>query len=646
MNVNILLPFVVFFPFVAGVISYLIGRRNKKARNVFAGVCTAVVFACCLFMINKDAVFEIPYFCGLGIGFVGDGLRVVLACLASFIWMMTTIFSDEYFAHYRNRNRYYFYMLLTLGATLGVFLSKDLFTTFIFFEIMSFTSYVLVIHEESDTAFKAAGTYLAVAVIGGLVTLMGLFMLYHVCGTLQINELVNAVSAAKNPTMFYIIGVLVLFGFGAKAGMFPMHIWLPEAHPVAPAPASALLSCILTKSGVYGIIVLSCVIFLHDPNWGMLILILGTITMVLGAVLAVFSINFKRTLACSSLSQIGFILVAIGMQCLLGEHNALAAAGTILHITNHALLKLCLFTSAGVIYMNLHELDLNKIRGFGKNKWLLKVIFLMGCLGIMGIPGWNGYISKTLIHESIVEYIAELAAHGESVVFFKAIEYLFLFAGGLTIAYMSKLFVAVFMEENINQKKMEKKTYMNKATTILLSVSAFILPIMGLFPHQIMDTVSAYAVGSMNAHVAEHAVAYFSWVNLKGAVISIVIGAVVYFGFIRVCLMKKENGRKVYVDVWPAWLSIENMIYRPLLLKVLPFIGAVIARVIGSITDGVINLSKILVFNQDNGKVVPKESDSLLIASLDSDKTTRVSLSKSLLFFALGVVLILLYILI
>ena len=356
--------------------------------------------------------------------------------------------------------------------------------------------------------------------------------------------------------------------------------------------------------------------------------------------------SFKRTLACSSLSQIGFILVAIGMQCLLGEHNALAAAGTILHITNHALLKLCLFTSAGVIYMNLHELDLNKIRGFGKNKWLLKVIFLMGCLGIMGIPGWNGYISKTLIHESIVEYIAELAAHGESIVFFKAIEYLFLFAGGLTIAYMSKLFVAVFMEENINQKKMEKKTYMNKATTILLSVSAFILPIMGLFPHQIMDTVSAYAVGSMNAHVAEHAVAYFSWVNLKGAVISIVIGAVVYFGFIRVCLMKKENGRKVYVDVWPAWLSIENMIYRPLLLKVLPFIGAVIARVIGSITDGVINLSKILVFNQDNGKVVPKESDSLLIAALDSDKTTRVSLSKSLLFFALGVVLILLYILI
>ena len=132
-----------------------------------------------------------------------------------------------------------------------------------------------------------------------------------------------------------ISGILVLTGFAAKAGMFPLHIWLPEAHPAAPAPASALLSCILTKSGVFGVIMLSCGMFLHNADWGMMILILGVITMVLGAVLAVFSINLKRTLACSSLSQIGFITVAIGMQCLLGEHNTLAAQGTMLHILNH-----------------------------------------------------------------------------------------------------------------------------------------------------------------------------------------------------------------------------------------------------------------------------------------------------------------------
>ena len=132
----------------------------------------------------------------------------------------------------------------------------------------------------------------------------------------------------------------MLFGFGAKAGMFPLHVWLPKAHPVAPAPASALLSGILTKTGVFGVLVVSAEIFRYDEQWGKLILCLGVITMFGGAFLAVFSIDLKRTLACSSMSQIGFILVGTGMTELLGEENALAVRGTILHMVNHSLIKL------------------------------------------------------------------------------------------------------------------------------------------------------------------------------------------------------------------------------------------------------------------------------------------------------------------
>ena len=252
----------------------------------------------------------------------------------------------------------------------------------------------------------------------------------------------------ENPADFYVIGVLILFGFAAKAGLFPLHIWLPNAYTVAPAPSSALLSCLLTKTGVFGTIIVSCKLFLHDAAWGQIILILGIITMVLGAVLAVFSVNLKRTLACSSMSQIGFIIIAIGMQGLLGEHNALAASGTLLHFLNHSLFKLLLFLGAGVIFMNLRELNLNKIRGYGKDKPLLKLIFLMPILGIGGIPLWNGYISKTLIHESMVEYIEVLKEAGQSIAFMKGAEILFLFSGGLTLAYMTKIFVCIFLEDN------------------------------------------------------------------------------------------------------------------------------------------------------------------------------------------------------
>ena len=490
-------------------------------------------------------------FCGQGIGFTVDGFRIVYVIIACFMWAMTALFSPQYFKHYTNRKRYYAFFWLTFGALVGVFLSKDLFTTFIFFEIMSFTSYVWVAQDERPESLRAAITYLAVAVIGGLVMLMGLFMLQN---------------GGYNK---YLTCGLICFGFAAKAGVYPLHIWLPKAHPVAPAPASALLSGILTKAGIYGVLVLSCNVFLHDVPWGRAILVLGTLTMVTGAVIAVFSINLKRTLACSSVSQIGFILVGIGMQCLLGEENALAVWGTELHMVNHSLIKLVLFMTAGAIYMNIHRLDLNDIRGFGRGKPLLTGIFLCGYLGIAGVPGFNGYISKTLLHESIVEYTEVLEAAGKSILAIKSVEWLFLFSGGLTVAYMTKLFVAVFVEKNADPALQAKYDalngkYMNLKSSLALGVSAVILPVIGAFPSVFMKRMAELGQGFMNGSSPEHAIKWFSGENLKGAAISIAIGAIVYFCFIRPFLMKKTDGVESYVNRWPDKVDIENAIYRPL----------------------------------------------------------------------------------
>ena len=257
MTTSIILPFLVFFPFLGAVISYIIGRSNKGARDIWCWILSAVIFIASLMLIGKETVYSLRGFCGLGLSFVADGFGVILAVLTGAIWLITTIFSKEYMAAERNRNRYYFFVFLTLGATMGIFLSADLFTTFIFFEIMSFTSFVLVMHDEEDFTVRSAKTYLAVAVIGGLVTLMGLFMMYQKAGTLNMTELTAFMQSRENPAEFYAIGVLILFGFAAKAGLFPLHIWLPNAYTVAPAPSSALLSCLLTKTGVFGTIIVS-----------------------------------------------------------------------------------------------------------------------------------------------------------------------------------------------------------------------------------------------------------------------------------------------------------------------------------------------------------------------------------------------------
>lgn len=574
---DILIYLMVFGPMAAALLSFLIGRKSKLVRDRFVCLSVAAEFflSLCLLIFFGNETGEAPVkleeICGFGLTFTAGGFRSIYACIAAFMWMITGLLSPEYFAHYRNRNRYYLFQLITLGATVAIFLSADLYTTFVFFEIMSLCSYVWVAQDEKDGSLRAGGTYLAVAVIGGMVLLMGIFLLYHEAGTLIISDL-PAACQGKN---LWPAALCMFVGFAGKAGAFPIHIWLPKAHPVAPAPASALLSGILTKTGILGILIISCKILIHNESWGAFVLLIGVITMFLGALLALFSVNFKRTLACSSVSQIGFILVGVGMLVLLGEENILAARGTFLHMVNHSMFKLILFLVAAVIYMNTHKLDLNEIRGFGRKKPLLMFCYLMGALGIGGIPGFSGYISKTLLHEGIVEYIHAMEGGHLHPSFFsigsmKAIEWIFLISGGLTVAYMCKLFVAVFLEENADPQIQAafdaKKPYWKRISASALTIAAILIPVMGMFPGITMDKLADMAQGFLGVHHSGHAVHYFAWVNLKGSVISITIGAGLYLSVVRHWMISDGY----YVNRWPEWLDLEERIYRPVILKILP----------------------------------------------------------------------------
>lgn len=627
---------------------------------------------------------SIEGFCGLGLHFTLDGFRLVYVEIALLMWAASGIFSREYMAHYRGKKSYYAFFWATFLATVGVFLSADLYTTFIFFEIMSFTSFVWVIFDQKEPSVRAAKTYLAVAVIGGLTMLMGLFLLYDLLGTLEIRELrssaMGAILEGKGARL-YVAGFLLLFGFGAKAGCFPLHIWLPKAHPVAPAPASALLSGILTKTGIFGIIVVSCQIFGGDQAWGVLIVLLGLVTMAGGAFLAMFSINLKKTLACSSVSQIGFILTGIGMWVMtasagVGPYSA--ARGTFLHMVNHSLFKLLLFLCAGAVYMNLHQLDLNEIRGYGRKRPFLCLVFLIGALGICGVPLWSGYASKTLLHESIVEY-QEIIAEGLPVIpfgmellgtgkvmpvenissrplmkaaqwseqiasspgFWRGAEWLFLLTGGMTVSYMLKLFVAIFVEKNPKRQEefdRRDKPYMKRGSRAALLAPAVLIQLMGLLPSVVMDELADLGQGFFRLPGDGHQVHYFSLGNIKGSLISMGIGIVLYVFVIRGAMMAEvlEDGKKrrIYVDRWPGVLDLENLVYRPILLSFLPgvcgavfgfldrylipvflqvFLGvsAVVCRAMDHLADGAILLARRTTHKQVFEKGDKRERDRL-----------------------------------
>ncbi len=612
---NILLLLLVFVPLVMSVPAFLVTKKGRNAGYAVLIITTLAAFAGALYLFlgalqNRFAAHSLPGVCFFGLSFRGDGFRSLYALVLTFMWLATSLFSPQYFAHSHKHGRYLFFTLITLGATLGVFLADDILTAFIFFEIMSFSSYPWVAHEETPGALRAAATYLAIAIFGGMAMLMGLMMLYPQLGTFAFNALLPAAQALPDKSGLYLPCVLILAGFGAKAGMFPLHVWLPKAHPVAPAPASALLSGALTKVGIFGILVVSAQVLLHDVACGNLLLILGLITMFAGALLALLSVDLKRTLACSSMSQIGFILVGISMQALLGEHNALAAQGTVLHMLNHSLIKLCLFMCAGVIYLGMHKLNLNDIRGYGRNKPFLHVCFLVGAASISGVPLFSGYISKTLLHESMVEYIVHLQHLGQSSLWYSVSEWVFVITGGMTFCYMLKLYIAIFWEKPAGDAAEQAKGYLSPLSRVALFFAGAMLLVLGILPDATMTPLANLSLPFMNAHPPAHAVEYFSVVNLVGTGKSLVIGLVLYLTLVRRYLRApNQEGAVQYVDRKPQWLDMEDTLYRPglrILLQVggtlatlahrLPdFVGALGMRAVGGVGRFLQRLPEVLI---------------------------------------------------
>lgn len=654
MRGNFALLFLVLWPMLGGLVSYYLGKKSRLVRDIAADIVCVIELAAVFSQYGSlGSELVIPGVCGLGMKLQLDGFKFIYAVIIAFMWSATTIFSREYLSHHHNRNRYYLYVLLTLGSIMGVFISGDLYTTFMFFEMMSLFSYIMVVQDETHEAQRAAQTYLAIAIIGGLVTLTGLILMYNYTGTLDIDALAKFSLQDKSP--LYVPGFLVFFGFAAKAAIFPSHIWLPTAHTAAPAPSSALLSGLLTKSGLFGIIVLSSGIFMHDSRWGLMLLILAVITMVLGAVLAVFSVNIKRTLACSSMSQLGFILTGIAMQCFLGHDNDLAVRGTILYMIGHSLVKLVLFLCAGVVHMNTHKLNLNDIRGFGRGKRVFLFAFVMGGLGLMGAPLWNGYLGKTLIHEAIVEHIhalghgagtlAFMTAGGEKFMF-SVCEWLFLISGGLTTAYVIKLFVALFVAKPAAGMH-QKDIYISRHNSAVLILSAIILPVIGFLPAETGDKLAALGSAFMHGPEHHHAVEYFSFANLEGAIISITIGVAVYFLFIRRVLQtERVKGEIVYADLWPSWLNIENAIFRPVIGLVLPFVGSLFAKTVDLVTAGPVTL---LLSKASRIKFIRPPEDTDFGYYQDEGKAETVgnllpsSLSYGLMTFAVGLLFVIVF---
>lgn len=577
---NYIFYIILIVPLLASIVGFVIGRYNEKIRDRFNIAITFIVFLAITYIFpqvyNESIELFIKNIMGTGLSLKIDMFRYIFIWLTSLIWFLVTVYSVQYLNSYKNRNRYYLFFMLTYWSTLGIFISENLLNLFTFFEIMSLTSYPLIIHDEDEYSHEAGDTYIIMAVTGGLVLLMGLFLLFDYTQTLEMSLLKNSLDSLGG--IKYAIVSLIVFGFGIKAGMFPLHIWLPKAHPAAPAPASAVLSGVLLKTGIFGIMITSQIITPNDKNISLAILILGFITMFLGGFLALFQRNIKRILAYSSMSQMGYILVAIGLMGIVEEHKYMAFYGTTYHIINHMIFKVLLFMGAGVIYMYLHELSINHIGGFGKNKKLLKFLFFIGICGITAMPGFNGFISKNIIHHALIE----------SKMLYKSLwisfaDIIFVLSSGFTVAYLLKIFMALFIEEGV-ASNYKGKIKISKVTFFPMIILAFMTIFLGVRGDLVMKILYKSAEAfNIEAHSIGN---FYSIGNIKSSMISVIIGVLIYKFFIKKVLRKGNGNNWWYENIALNWFSLEKNIYIPVLKSVIHY-SSLILRVFD---EGLLNL--------------------------------------------------------
>ncbi len=518
-------------PFITSTIVLALGVLGLK--SVFGGT---------------PLTYRIPLYGPFVPTFRVDPLSAIFVMLTAFLWFVVSIYAPEYMKHEGRTGSFKLCTLLTLSAVLGVFLAGDLFTMLLFFEMMTITSFFWVVHRWNKEAVRAGYFYLFFSIIGGLFLALGIVLMGAATDVLP--SVGAGFVTPLDSRMFAWSVALFVAGFGIKAGMVPLHLWLPHAHSVSPTPSSALLSGLLIKVGAYGLIRVG-----EFAGWGMrlgseitrlgpILAVLGTCTMLVGVTAALLQSDAKRLLAYHSVSQMGYIILGLGIGLYLGQDGGLGLLGAIYHIVNHALFKAALFLGVGVIYIHTKETNLYNLGGLWRRFPVTAVLMFLAVLGITGAPGLNGYASKTLLHHAV-----SLAAEtGTPWVIW--VEGLFLLVGVGTAASFSKLYYLIFLGKPTKIKVSDDGS---PRLQLAMGLLAAVMVVIGLRPELFLNAAvipAARVLGIGNAADTLVGLSFWNLGDVTGMLITLALGMLVCWAGLRSGVFHWQP---------PIWLTLEGL---------------------------------------------------------------------------------------
>jgi|AutmiccommuBRH23_1029490.scaffolds.fasta_scaffold00481_11 NADH-quinone oxidoreductase subunit L len=420
----------ILLSWIGAIVVWLIGDRNEKIQHLFSIVfsVTAAISAIAMLWVYKSGTI-LSFSMGASYGdfsFITDGLGLFLSVVATVIGCLAIIFSVDYMKGSAQLGRYYSFVLFFIGAMVGLVLTSNLLLMFIFWEITALCSYALISFHNDDPKAVAGGMKaLIMTQIGGLGLLLGALLLYAYAGSFDINIFIS------NPALFP-SNILAIMAFGfliaaaAKSAQFPFQTWLPDAME-APSPISALIhAATMVNAGVY-LLARFFPAFKDVPGWTLSVMIVGMLSALMAALMALVSTDLKRVLAYSTVSQLGFMVYAVGAGGILASQ---------FHLMSHSVFKALLFLAAGAVIHSVGTRDMREMGGLGKDLPFARMVFIIGSLALAGIPIFNGFWSKELILESGLE-------HGNPI----WIYVIMLIVTGLTALYTTRCVWLVFYSD-------------------------------------------------------------------------------------------------------------------------------------------------------------------------------------------------------
>ena len=383
---------ILLVPPIAVLLMPWASRAGKWAANTLAIAATGLLLLFTLRLIPSiGSGLRIDYY---GARFALDSVSLLFLVVVNAVAFACMIYATSYISHLGGHGKFFALMIIMVSGLNAMLLTRDLFSLYIFLEVASISSYVLVAFGLESDGIESSIKYLLLSAVATSMILLGIALIYMGTGTLEFDGL-RAILAARGGDLqgiFLLTAALFIGGFGLKAALMPFHAWLPDAHPSAPAPISAMLSGVVIKvAGVYALARIFFYIFPGISRVYSLFLILGTLSMIAGAVLAYCQRDFKRMLAYSSISQIGYIMIGLGLG------NPLGLIGALFHVFNHALFKSLLFLNSGAVQYRLGTRDIEEMGGLENRMPVTSITSVIGMLSIAGVPPFNGFFSKLFI---------------------------------------------------------------------------------------------------------------------------------------------------------------------------------------------------------------------------------------------------------